>query len=110
MRGTIPSPFSTHLDQQVRESGAHPFFKYTTHLIKVADPASGLPKPITITHGSVAAQDNDHNLPVPAGRKKLDSTLFTLDGDNRRLYLVLPFFHVSRLPQVHAVLDIAMQS
>lgn len=55
----------------------------------------GLPKPITITHGSVAAHDNDHNIPAPPGREKQDTTVFTLEGENRRMYLVLPFFHVS---------------
>lgn len=55
----------------------------------------GLPKPITITHGSVAAHDNDHNIPAPPGREKQDTTVFTLEGENRRLYLILPFFHVS---------------
>lgn len=50
-----------------------------------------------ITHGSVGAHDNDHNLPAPVGRKKADSTIFTLAGEDRRLYLVLPFFHVSVL-------------
>lgn len=55
----------------------------------------GLPKPITITHGSVAAHDNDHNISAPPNRKKQDTTVFTLDGENRRLYSILPFFHVS---------------
>lgn len=61
-------------------------------------PTKGLPKPITITHGSIAAHDNDHNMLAPAGRQKQDTTVFTLDGENRRLYLVLPFFHVSSVP------------
>ncbi|KAL1884099.1 putative NRPS-like protein biosynthetic cluster [Diaporthe australafricana] len=58
--------------------------------------STGLPKPITITitHGSIGAHDNDHNLPAPAGRKKADSTVFTLDGEGRRLCLILPFFHL----------------
>lgn len=45
----------------------------------------------------MAAHDGDLLLPAPAGRKKQDTSLFTLSGENRRLYLVLPFFHVSQL-------------
>ncbi|KAL2288752.1 hypothetical protein FJTKL_03420 [Diaporthe vaccinii] len=56
--------------------------------------STGLPKPITITHGSIAAHDNDHNIPAPPGREKQDTTIFTLEGENRRLYLILPFFHL----------------
>lgn len=48
-----------------------------------------------MTHGSIAAHDNDHNIPAPPGCEKQDTTVFTLLGENRRLYLVLPFFHVS---------------
>ncbi|KAF2999116.1 putative secondary metabolism biosynthetic enzyme [Neopestalotiopsis sp. 37M] len=56
--------------------------------------STGLPKPITITHGSIGAHDNDHNLPVPDGRERSDSTVFTLDGNDRRLYVILPFSHL----------------
>ncbi|OTB05366.1 hypothetical protein M426DRAFT_319902 [Hypoxylon sp. CI-4A] len=55
--------------------------------------STGLPKPIIITHGSMAAHDNDHNLPAPPGREKLDSTALKLDGETR-LYVILPFFHL----------------
>ncbi|KAI8958393.1 acetyl-CoA synthetase-like protein [Daldinia sp. FL1419] len=55
--------------------------------------STGLPKPITCTHGSWAAHDNEHNLPAPMGRKKQDSTVFHLNGE-ARLYLMLPFFHL----------------
>ncbi|KAJ4385395.1 hypothetical protein N0V93_009823 [Gnomoniopsis smithogilvyi] len=56
--------------------------------------STGLPKPITITNGSIAAHDGDLILPAPAGRKKQDTSLFTLSRENRRLYLILPFFHL----------------
>lgn len=53
----------------------------------------GEPKPIICTHGSLAAADNDHNVAPPPGRQKRDSTFF--DGKGR-MYLILPFFHVSQ--------------
>ncbi|KAI0169141.1 acetyl-CoA synthetase-like protein [Hypoxylon sp. FL1284] len=55
--------------------------------------STSLPKPITYTHGTLAAHDNDHNLPVPAGREKMDSTIPNIPGE-RRLYVMLPFFHL----------------
>ena len=46
-----------------------------------------------MTHGSWAAHDNDHNLPAPAGREKMDSTVFKFDSE-ARVYIMRPFFTV----------------
>ncbi|KAI1655328.1 acetyl-CoA synthetase-like protein [Daldinia decipiens] len=56
--------------------------------------STGVPKPITMTHGSFAVLDNEHNLPQVPGRKKRDWSMWTFDGE-ARVYTVFPFFHVS---------------
>jgi hypothetical protein len=53
-----------------------------------------MPKPIIMTHGSFAAVDYDHNIPAPPGRKKRDTTFFAFEEETR-MFLILPFFHVS---------------
>ncbi|ETS77286.1 hypothetical protein PFICI_11160 [Pestalotiopsis fici W106-1] len=55
---------------------------------------AGMPKPITMTHGSFAAVDYEHNVPAPPGRKKRDTTFFAFEEETR-MFLILPFFHVS---------------
>ncbi|ROV87840.1 hypothetical protein VMCG_10544 [Cytospora schulzeri] len=80
--------------------------RYDPIVVLHSSGSTGLPKPITITHGSVGAHDNDHNLPAPAGRKKMDTTVFMLDGEERRLYLILPFYHLwSPIEEDHAILN-----
>ncbi|KAI0387834.1 hypothetical protein F5Y04DRAFT_286810 [Hypomontagnella monticulosa] len=54
--------------------------------------STGLPKPITMTHGSFAVLDNEHNLPQVPGRRKRDWSMWTFDGE-ARVYTVFPFFH-----------------
>ncbi|KAI0379246.1 acetyl-CoA synthetase-like protein [Hypomontagnella monticulosa] len=87
--------------QEMLESNPKPYPYEKTFEEAINDPmiilhssgSTGMPKPITCTHGSWAAHDNDHNLPAPAGREKMDSTVFDLDGETR-LYVMLPFFHL----------------
>ncbi|KAI1370978.1 acetyl-CoA synthetase-like protein [Hypoxylon crocopeplum] len=55
--------------------------------------STGLPKPITMTHGSFATLDNEHNLASVPGRKNRDSTIWKFDGE-ARVYIVFPFFHL----------------
>ncbi|KAM0814113.1 putative Carrier domain-containing protein [Seiridium cardinale] len=55
--------------------------------------STGTPKPITSTHGSWAACDNEHNMPSPPGRKKRDISFFKFDEETR-MFLILPFFHL----------------
>ncbi|KIX06266.1 uncharacterized protein Z518_04241 [Rhinocladiella mackenziei CBS 650.93] len=55
---------------------------------------AGLPKPITMTHGSFAVLDNTHNLPEVSGRKKRDWSMWTFDGE-ARVYTIFPFFHLA---------------
>lgn len=54
----------------------------------------GLPKPITMTHGSFAVLDNEHNLRDVPGRRKRDWSMWTFDGE-ARVYTVFPFFHLA---------------
>ncbi|KAI0202879.1 hypothetical protein F4808DRAFT_458586 [Astrocystis sublimbata] len=56
--------------------------------------STGLPKPITMTHGSFAALDNEHNLPEVPGRRKRDWSMWTFEGE-ARVYTVFPFFHLA---------------
>ncbi|KAI0532164.1 hypothetical protein GGR58DRAFT_491137 [Xylaria digitata] len=56
--------------------------------------STGLPKPITMTHGSFAVLDNEHNLPDVPGRKKRDWSIWTFEGE-ARVYTVFPFFHLA---------------
>ncbi|KAH9883223.1 hypothetical protein F4778DRAFT_56041 [Xylariomycetidae sp. FL2044] len=56
--------------------------------------STGLPKPITMTHGSFAVLDNEHNLPDVPGRRKRDWSMWTFDGE-ARVYTVFPFFHLA---------------
>ncbi|CAJ2511290.1 Uu.00g069150.m01.CDS01 [Anthostomella pinea] len=55
--------------------------------------STGIPKPITMTHGTFAALDNQHNLTQIPGRKNRDSTIWLFDGE-ARIYTVFPFFHL----------------
>ena len=56
--------------------------------------SSGLPKPITMTHGTFATMDNDRNLPDVQGRKRLDFTIWDFSGGGK-FYTAFPPFHVS---------------
>ncbi|KAH7034609.1 uncharacterized protein B0I36DRAFT_381511 [Microdochium trichocladiopsis] len=56
--------------------------------------STGLPKPITMTHGSLAVLDNEHNLPEVPGRRNRDWSMWTFDGE-ARVYTVFPFFHLA---------------
>ncbi|KAI1117615.1 acetyl-CoA synthetase-like protein [Nemania sp. NC0429] len=55
--------------------------------------STGLPKPITMTHGTFATVDNHKNLPVVPNRKPIDSTIWDFDGE-ARVYTMFPFFHL----------------
>ncbi|KAI1774063.1 acetyl-CoA synthetase-like protein [Hypoxylon cercidicola] len=55
--------------------------------------STGIPRPITMTHGTFAAFDNEHNLPRVPGRKNRDTTVWSFDGE-ARVYMVFPFFHL----------------
>ncbi|KAI0105973.1 acetyl-CoA synthetase-like protein [Daldinia grandis] len=61
--------------------------------------STGLPKPITMTHGSFAVLDNEHNLPQVPGRRKRDWSMWTFNGE-ARVYTVFPFFHVSSVQTI----------
>ncbi|KAI0544625.1 hypothetical protein F4679DRAFT_564277 [Xylaria curta] len=56
--------------------------------------STGLPKPITMTHGSFAVLDNEHNLRDIPGRRRRDWSMWTFDGE-ARVYTVFPFFHLA---------------
>ncbi|KAI1811710.1 hypothetical protein GGS20DRAFT_561714 [Poronia punctata] len=56
--------------------------------------STGLPKPITMTHGSFAVLDNEHNIPDVPGRRRRDWSMWTFQGE-ARVYTVFPFFHLA---------------
>ncbi|KAI0169257.1 hypothetical protein GGR52DRAFT_581433 [Hypoxylon sp. FL1284] len=58
--------------------------------------STGPPKPITLTHGSFAALDNESTLPEIPGRRKNDCSLYDFDGEGR-FFTVFPYFHVRQL-------------
>ncbi|KAI0024502.1 hypothetical protein F4780DRAFT_775883 [Xylariomycetidae sp. FL0641] len=62
-------------------------------LILHSSGSTGLPKPITATHGSFAVLDNEKNLPEPPGRRKQDWSYWNSRGEGARIYSVFPFFH-----------------
>ncbi|KAI1307066.1 acetyl-CoA synthetase-like protein [Xylaria venustula] len=55
--------------------------------------STGLPKPITMTHGSFAVMDNEKNLAEIPGRKRRDWSMWNFDGE-ARVFSVFPFFHL----------------
>jgi acyl-CoA synthetase (AMP-forming)/AMP-acid ligase II len=56
--------------------------------------STGLPKPITMTHGSFAVLDNERNLPGVAGRKNRDFSIWDFRGGGR-FYHIFPYFHLA---------------
>ena len=50
-----------------------------------------------MTHGTFATMDNDRNLVVREGRKRLDFTVWDFNGGGR-YYTAFPPFHVSAGP------------
>jgi hypothetical protein len=61
----------------------------------------GLPKPITITHGSLAATEEVYG--DVNGRKRYDFSLWN-KKKGRRYYTIFPPFHVSIRPVWHDIL------
>ena len=59
---------------------------------------AGIPKPITMTHGTFATIDNDRNMPVVEGRRNADATIWDFIGDGR-FYSPFPPSHVSWMTQ-----------
>ncbi|OTB19794.1 hypothetical protein K445DRAFT_52566 [Daldinia sp. EC12] len=55
--------------------------------------STGLPKPVTMTHGTFAALDNQRNLQIPPDRERRDNMMWEFDGE-ARVYTIFPFFHV----------------
>ena len=57
--------------------------------------STGIPKPITMTHGSFSINDNDRNFPTIPGRKNHDLTVWDMEHANPRLYEPFPPFHLA---------------
>lgn len=62
--------------------------------MKTAKAYAGIPKPITMTHGTFATIDNDRNMPVIEGRRNVDATIWDFKGDGR-FFSPFPPSHVS---------------
>ena len=63
-------------------------------IIKTAKAYTGIPKPITMTHGTFATIDNDRNMPIIEGRRNADATIWDFKGDGR-FFSPFPPSHVS---------------
>ena len=57
--------------------------------------STGLPKPITMTHGTWSVNDNDRNFPTIPGRRNHDSTVWNMKRSSPRIYEPFPPFHVA---------------
>jgi thioester reductase-like protein/aryl carrier-like protein len=57
--------------------------------------STGLPKPITMTHGSFAILDNDRNFPTVPGRRNHDLTTWDFSQPGSCLYVPFPLFHLA---------------
>ncbi|KAI0416363.1 hypothetical protein F5X98DRAFT_388112 [Xylaria grammica] len=86
MMGSVPAefPYSKSFDEAYNDPV----------VVLHSSGSTGIPKPITMTHGSFAVLDNEHNLPGIPGRKNRDWSMWTFKGE-ARVYTVFPFFHVA---------------
>ena len=57
--------------------------------------STGIPKPITMTHGSFSILDNERNLHRVPGRKNRDFSIWDFSGGGR-FYHIFPYFHQHR--------------
>ncbi|KAI0384999.1 acetyl-CoA synthetase-like protein [Hypomontagnella monticulosa] len=92
---TIPS-----FDEMMKSSPEHFPYKKTFSdarddpvVVLHSSGSTGMPTPITMTHGTFATVDNVTNLPLPPGRERRDASMFKFDGE-ARVYLLFPFFHL----------------
>ena len=74
-------------EPDVNEAIDHPV------LILHSSGSTGLPKPVTMTHGSFAVIDNDRNFPTIEGRQNLDFTVWNFNGVPSLIYEPFPPFH-----------------
>ncbi|KAK2603619.1 hypothetical protein QQS21_004200 [Conoideocrella luteorostrata] len=56
--------------------------------------STGIPKPITMTHGSFSILDNERNLHRVPGRKNRDFSIWDFSGGGR-FYHIFPYFHLA---------------
>ncbi|TGO28793.1 hypothetical protein BPAE_0023g00580 [Botrytis paeoniae] len=56
--------------------------------------STGIPKPITMTHGTIAVLDNEWNPPGVPGRKNRDFSIWDFQGGGK-FYHVFPYFHLA---------------
>lgn len=56
--------------------------------------STGVPKPITMTHGSFSILDNERKLPTVPGRQNRDFSIWDFPGGGR-FYHIFPYFHLA---------------
>ncbi|RWA08436.1 hypothetical protein EKO27_g6678 [Xylaria grammica] len=73
MMGSVPAefPYSKSFDEAYNDPV----------VVLHSSGSTGIPKPITMTHGSFAVLDNEHNLPDIPGRKNRDWSMWTFKGE-----------------------------
>jgi len=86
------------LDEMLQDSPKYPYNEdYETSarnpiVVLHSSGSTGVPKPVTMYHGTFAYLDNDHNIPLVSGRKKQDFTVYDMKG---KLFHVFPPFHLA---------------
>lgn len=80
----VPVPYTFDFDQVRREP----------ILILHSSGSTGIPKPVTMTHGSFAVVDNDRNFPTIPGRRNHDLTTWDFPPGSY-LYVPFPPFHLA---------------
>lgn len=81
---STPVPYTVDFDQVRREP----------ILILHSSGSTGIPKPVTMTHGSFAVVDNDRNFPSIPGRRNHDLTTWDFPPGSC-LYVPFPPFHLA---------------
>lgn len=65
-------------------------------LILHSSGASGDPKLVTMTHGTLSVIDNDRKMPIPEGRAAQNAAQFDFEGGGK-FYSCFPAHHVSTI-------------
>lgn len=59
--------------------------------------STGMPKPVVMTNGTLAVQDNDRNFPTVEGKTNHDLSIWDFHGEIQRTYSPFPLFHLGGL-------------
>lgn len=80
-------PFS-YVEQTYEEAKNNPI------VVLHSSGSTGIPKPITMTHGTFSILDNERNLPRVPRRQNRDFSIWDFPGGGR-FYHIFPYFHLA---------------